>query len=486
MISALLRELLGTALPAALVAWAFARRVGGPALRGAMGRLTVASLVVGFVATAVAAAATFPEWPLPRGAGRTWALVARIAIAIVVALALRPRRGHASGGSASVPPASPLSAPVPRGLSRALALATGLAVAAAFTAFCVRSVKFPDGEWDAYGVWNVRARMMVRAPGEPGIVFSPAMAMSHPDYPLLLPGLVASGWEVRDGTPLVPITVAALGFLACVGAVASGAGHVRGSSAARLGVLLLLASPLVAKIAAWQYADVWTGAFLALVVAWLAAGEREGPAGARGAVALAGACVSLTAWTKNEGWLYVVALLAALAARPPASLPRSTAISHFLLGAAPILGAALAFKAFLAPPNDLVDGAAKGAGLTPLFDPARWSVILAAFAREPFRTSHWNLVMPLVLLALLWPRRLGRAAASVMPACAIALVLAVAGYASVYALTPMPLEWHLSSSLHRVLLQLWPALCMTTAWRWAGAADGWARAARPALPARDG
>jgi hypothetical protein len=38
-----------------------------------------------------------------------------------------------------------------------------------------------------------------------------------------------------------------------------------------------------------------------------------------------------------------------------------------------------------------------------------------------------------------------------------ALGLTLAGYAFVYLTTPQDLAWHLRTSLHRLLLQLWPS-----------------------------
>jgi hypothetical protein len=38
------------------------------------------------------------------------------------------------------------------------------------------------------------------------------------------------------------------------------------------------------------------------------------------------------------------------------------------------------------------------------------------------------------------------------------LILMVTGYFAVYLLTPLPLEYHLATSLNRLYLQLWPSL----------------------------
>ena len=61
--------------------------------------------------------------------------------------------------------------------------------------FLEHSIRYPDGGWDAVAIWNLRARALFAAPQQPGLVFSPELPAQHPDYPILLPALVAHGWR---------------------------------------------------------------------------------------------------------------------------------------------------------------------------------------------------------------------------------------------------------------------------------------------------
>ena len=74
--------------------------------------------------------------------------------------------------------------------------------------------RFPHGQWDAWSIWNLRARSIFRGAPDWPALFSPAIAWSNPDYPLLLPLTVARLWayEGREGTA-IPAMVAMLFFL---------------------------------------------------------------------------------------------------------------------------------------------------------------------------------------------------------------------------------------------------------------------------------
>jgi hypothetical protein len=428
-----------------LLARAVVRRAdGGVDVLGAV-TAAVLALAAHSVATAAILVAGVDEGALsPLDAVRAALLAAGVALA--------RRRGRADVRGAPSPRAHPV-----------LVAAAVVAVAASVANVVIHSARLPDGSWDAYGVWNIRARMLVRAPGDQERIFSPLMAMSHPDYPLFLPGLVASGWRVVDGAPVVPVAVALLGLLACIGAVGAAALRLRGPSAAGAAVAALLAVPMLVRAAGWQYADVWAAAHLSLAVAWLFAASAGPPERARGRLALAGACAACGAWTKNEGLLHLVALAGAGALLPPPGVARSRATASFLLGAAPLVAVVLATKAGLAPANDLVHGAAAGRGVAPLLDPSRWSRILSALAAELASTARWNALLPLGLALLVVPRR--RAAPSPGRAPVVAIVAVLVGYAAVYALTPHDLGWHLRWSVSRLLLHVWPAVCLALAVR---------------------
>jgi hypothetical protein len=98
------------------------------------------------------------------------------------------------------PPASPSSAPGTPAFSRwALWIAVGFC-AVAFA----RSSTGLHGSWDAWAIWNLRARFLLRAPDWTQ-AFTPDLGWSHPDYLLLVPLTVMRLWAwLGVETPWIP------------------------------------------------------------------------------------------------------------------------------------------------------------------------------------------------------------------------------------------------------------------------------------------
>src|SRR5262249_2751263 len=84
------------------------------------------------------------------------------------------------------------------------------ACAAAAAEFVEHTRRFPDGGWDAWMVWNLRARFLARAGDGFRTAFSPDMLfLAHQDYPFLLPGIVAQGFLLSGAEPAwLPAAVA--------------------------------------------------------------------------------------------------------------------------------------------------------------------------------------------------------------------------------------------------------------------------------------
>jgi hypothetical protein len=93
----------------------------------------------------------------------------------------------------------------------------------------------------------------------------------------------------------------------------------------------------------------------------------------------------------------------------------------------------------------------------------RWLAISSAFACKFWPGCHatgftrWGLLWPLLAIATLWillatPRRQPR------DFFAALFLLGLGAYLSFYLLTPHNVEWHLTTSLDRLLLQLLPLL----------------------------
>ncbi len=126
----------------------------------------------------------------------------------------------------------------------------------------------------------------------------------------------------------------------------------------------------------------------------------------------------------------------------------------------PVLAMILYFKINLAPPNDLVSGG-RGIGevVWKLKDYSRYVQILRAFITGILFT------IPQVILLIFYPLYVGFRYANkrkiVNFTALLALTLITVGYFCVYLITPYDLSWHLTWSLDRILLQLWPSILFT-------------------------
>jgi hypothetical protein len=202
----------------------------------------------------------------------------------------------------------------------------------------------------------------------------------------------------------------------------------------------------VARVAAWQYADVPLALFVLLAAGLSALGLQRGQP--RAFVA-AGVAAGLAAWTKNEGLLHLLCIGAAVAL-----FAGRRAVLLYAGGALPLLALCAAFKLSPYPAtNDLFAGSSLQAAVERLSDLSRWSSVAQSFLLQPFSPRRWGFAAWAV--APLFFFRRGWSPAEKLIWTAVALGLA--GSFSVYLLTPRTLAWHLETSLDRLYLHVFPA-----------------------------
>jgi hypothetical protein len=348
-----------------------------------------------------------------------------------------------------------------RGKTRLAAFsAGGFAVfAAVFGLALVRhELTQPHGTFDAYAIWNQRARFLFRLGADWRQAFDPNINWKfHADYPLLLPLNVVRLWTAAGSEVLrAPQVLSVLFALALAGVLFGALWSARRPVGAAVAGCLLLGTPWLLMIASAQTADVPLAGYLLGTAAllWLSL-ERETPPD--GWMALAGLCAGLAAWTKNEGQLFaLVALACAVGVAVRRRGVRS--LIAFLLGAALPAAALISFKLWLAAPGDLFVGQTLADLLAKLVDGSRYVTILAWFGRLEWNFGGWGFpALPLLALAalLLWKRPIHRAPLIGM---LVLLGLTLAGYMGIYLITPHPLEWHLNYSADRLLFHLYPLL----------------------------
>jgi hypothetical protein len=341
------------------------------------------------------------------------------------------------------------------GVDLALLVVVLIAAAGALAAFGANALDSPHGEWDAWAIWNTRARFLFLAGGEWRRAFS--AELMHTNYPALLPAAVAHAWAYMGyAGPAAPLAIA-LTFTGSLVLLIGGAlACLRGQTHGLLGAACLLAAPILLQRAAWQYADIPLAFFLLATVTLLIVADRVAAAEQPAALGLAGCAAGFAAWTKNEGALFVLAVIVARALfavrTRTVDLRRAAA---FGLGLAPLAILYVSFKLALAPPSYLLSDQRLMDYLLRLADPARYVTIAGAVGTELLR-SLGVIVIVLPIAAVLLGRTRDPDARQAAAWALLLILLMAVGYAGVYLVTPLDLAWQLSHSLDRLILQLWP------------------------------
>ena len=315
----------------------------------------------------------------------------------------------------------------------------------------VGQLRSPHGGGDSVAIWNLRARMLFESGSRWVDAFTQEAPESHPDYPLLLPLLVARTWEwVGERSPASPIAIASWFTAAGVTLVIGALRVLRGPIAGWLGGCAIVGFPVWIGIGTAQYADLPLSVFVLGAFAAIAIGSTY-PADRWRWHVLAGLCLGSVSWTKNEGQLFTAVFLAVWGASvlwQRKNLYRQMA--PLLLGALPVWAVLGLFKITLSPTNDLVAQIGSDAMWARVTDLSRYRAILAVFP-----VKIWQMGPP-VLCALAVYGVVVRRDRLYLPL--LTGVAAVPCYASVYLLTSVDIEWHLDTSSQRLFLQLLPAI----------------------------
>jgi hypothetical protein len=317
----------------------------------------------------------------------------------------------------------------------------------------------PHGEWDAWAIWNQKARFLAR--GGRQWVSVLAIDWSQPGHPLLVPLTVARLWAYagREIT-LVPGTLGVVFGTATV-AVVMGALNLQRKRAWCAGAVLLAPSMFLHQWTA-QQADIPFAFFMVASLAVLARIVSSAPArNTQGLLLMAGGLASLAAWTKNEGLLLLgVTTLVALVIAVRSGHVRS--VTWWGGGVIPALLTVVWFKFSFAPvaPYYLPEGPWLETVAGRLFDHEFRTVIDSALWE---RWVGWGGpaaagAAPLITVAAAWAAlsRGGHAAREVIAAPMVLL----AGYYMVYVLTEVDVMWLIATTFDRLLAQLWPSLVL--------------------------
>lgn len=321
-----------------------------------------------------------------------------------------------------------------------------------------------QGDWDAWMMYNRAARFIYIDQAHWLESFSSQMdPIFHADYPLLLAANISAGWDLLGHEAAsVPMMQSALFSLGCLGLAVSSLVILKSIGQAALGAILLWGVPVFVNEGARQMADVPTAYFLLATATLFLLHSKKGNSPV---LLLAGVTAGLAAWTKNEGSVFVLG--ATLAALLLSRRGRGWApLLAFAAGLVLPLAAVLYFKLAIAPSGDILSAAATGSFLQ-ILDPARHAVILAYLWSEFLRFGSWGLpglgfgIFPvLVFYYLVFRTPVPRESVSAFVATAVMIFIQLLGYYGAYLVSPYELSWHLSYSSTRVVLQIFPLVCL--------------------------
>ncbi len=369
---------------------------------------------------------------------------------------------------ARVSPASDLLQEKPSDTKKHWILMGGfyLMLAVAIANLAILALKMPHGGWDAWAIWNMRARFIFKAGPLWRDAFSYVIDRSRPDYPILVPASIAGIWTaIGADTVIVPAVLAILFTLAIVGLTVSSLSILRGRSQALFAGLVLLGTPLLITHTASQYADVPLGFFFLATLVLISLQDNLA-SNAGDFMLLAGITAGLSAWTKNEGLLFVISIVVA---RFVCIVPVKGArfcfrqMLFFATGLTPILLVILYFKVNFAPPNYVVALQGSSDIVAKLLDPSRYALVWETFAKQIPEFGGWAVSVPLLLafyLLIVGVAFKERSKLSVGTSL-ITLCLMLVGYSMIYVVTPLDVKYQLDTSLDRILLQLWPGFVFT-------------------------
>lgn len=406
--------------------------------------------------------------------GQSDARLLLLDVALLVGLAVAAMVTNRAGPShdlgevdeiVSEPVGAATSAAAPGVLQMVIVGATVLACVCAMATSLSYFIGRPHGDWDAWALWNMRARFLYRGGEDWRLAFAPELSGVRPDYPLFRPLMVARLWTLlgSESSVVARMVMAAFSFGTAV-LLFTGVTRRVGVMMGCVALSLYVGAPVVSKEAASQFADVPLAFFfLAAIVSAVSAIDAR--RGVNRLLALAGLCAGCAAWTKNEGVPFTLALVlctALVMCRRRGLRPGLRSTLVMVAGATPMLLLVATAKLSLVWKSDLFEERGIGGIVSLLVVPSRWREVGHWFVELlPGIVSPW-LIGLLVVFVIVnrWrgPSSQGSRRSYGAHAGGATLALVAIGYMLIYVSTPHDIGWHLRTSLNRLILHLWPGV----------------------------
>lgn len=314
---------------------------------------------------------------------------------------------------------------------------------------------YPMGGWDAWQVWNFKAKFLYLGAENWKNMLEPTQWRSSPHYPLFLPLIVAWGW-IWNGSAVftAPLFVSTVYTFLCGGLLFAGLKHRTQSRQALWAGAALISLPLFVQFGTSQYCDALLGYYLlASLICSMAAYKNKSSAFAL----LSGAFAGALSFTKPEGAIATLLLagLNILYLKSGASWAQnkrilSSCITALLIFALP----AVIFTTAFSPGNQTFIN-----GLTSADKPStllRLQFILAGMGAS-LTGRHWAFFWIVMLLGILlgWKKCINRSL-WILPGFLAAYLAVIIFY--YWLNTYFDIAWWMKNTLNRILFSLLPVI----------------------------
>jgi hypothetical protein len=315
---------------------------------------------------------------------------------------------------------------------------------------------FPYGGWDAWAVWNFKAKFLFLAGDKWQNLFDPILWRSSQHYPLFLPLLNVWGWIFSDNTSsTVPLLTSLVFTFLTVGLLFSALLSSTKNTFSILAPLLLMTLYFYGKLATSQYSDLIVGyyALASLYCLTESIKYRRAPY-----AVLAGLFMGALSFSKPEGMMLALIILfsgTAVFLFDKKNTERNhTKLSIICLLAATLLALVptIIFKIQYSPGNQtFVNGLLSRTNPSTIF---RMKMAVAFLSAE-LKSPKWNGIWILLFLGmLLGYRRCFKKDIIIIPATLLIYLVAVLFYYFIN--TYFDISWWLSVTLNRILFSLLP------------------------------
>lgn len=347
---------------------------------------------------------------------------------------------------------------------KSLLLICFLAIFFLFSAVLIRFIfSNPHGDWDAWAQWNMHARFLYFSKEYWATVFSDLPGWTHPTYPLLLPGTVATSWIfMKTNSVLGPMLISATFTFSILGVLLASLSIIKNLTQGIIAGVLLLSTSFFLASGTTQYADIPLAFFFLATFVFIILNERA--AGNNDLLALAGFTAGLAAWTKNEGMIFLIMATLAysiIIIKLKGVKTYFKNISLFILGLLPVILILIYFKFQVSSPDPYLSSNFQPL-LSKFLNFSRHIETVNAFFAHSSFFGNWpfDIRIFLFLYLLVFGIRINKNDLAAVLILALSILFMLISYYFIYILTPYSLTWQINTSLNRLLLQLWPSFIL--------------------------